>query len=189
MSGPPVAALLGTFMAKHRALVPQPLQATEQTPLDPRPYAAGGTFRPERQAVAVTVEKGIHFLLDNVRSLTDGAAEQFRFLYNRQADLSVPICRENVTHDAFQPLPVRRLIRKNVAHPPDCLNLRCQRNYPNRVQRPRRGPSPTGSQVCTVALLGCYFAEGEAGHIPPSEWGGIKRFAIVLNLDIPGIAK
>ncbi len=93
--------------------------------LDAGPHAAGGTFRTQAQAVAVTVFKGVHLFFDHVGHFTDGALEQMGLLDNRHAHFAVAIAGHDLAQDLFYFLPYRALLRQAIIHTANSLDLFC----------------------------------------------------------------
>lgn len=71
-----IASFLRTFVAEHRPDIPQTLfLIVQETMFDAGAYAARSPFRTQRQAVAITVLKGIHLFFNHVGDFTDRAFE------------------------------------------------------------------------------------------------------------------
>ena len=119
----PLAALLRALVAKHRARVPQPPGYAQQVLLDRRAHATGGPLRAQGETVAVAILETVHFLLDNVGDLADGALEQPRGFHQWQAYLPVAVSAQHATHGLLQVLPVGCLIRQDIVHPADCSDV------------------------------------------------------------------
>ncbi len=62
----------------------------------------------------IAVFEGVHLLLDDIRGLADGAAEQFGLLDNRNANLGEIIGIENLARLGFDPLPSFHLAGKDI---------------------------------------------------------------------------
>ena len=71
-----VAAFLRTFVAEHRADIPQALLLiVQETMFDAGAYATRRPLRTQGQAVAVAVLKGIHLFFNHVGYFADRAFE------------------------------------------------------------------------------------------------------------------
>src|SRR5690554_1563281 len=69
-----IASFLWPLMPEHGPGIPQPPGLVEQqTVLFSSANTPGCSFRPKRQAIAVTIVKGIHFLFDDVCNFTNRA--------------------------------------------------------------------------------------------------------------------
>ena len=121
-----IAAFLRTFVPEHRAGVPETAGLIEQkTVLFGGPNTTGGALRAEGQTVTVAVFKGVHFLFDDVGHFTNRTLEQIGLFHNRHADFLVAILGQYSANRGFHKLPNRRLLRQDIVHPANCLNL-CQ---------------------------------------------------------------
>ena len=119
-----IAAFLRALMAKHRALVPQPLDLiVQQTVFNTGPHAAGGAFWPHAQALAIAVFEGIHLLLDDIGHFADGALEQLGFFHNGQPDFLVGVSLQHASRAIFQVLPINGVRRQDVVHAADGLDM------------------------------------------------------------------
>ena len=71
-----ITTFLRTFVAEHRADIPQALLLiVQKTMFDAGAYAARRTFRTQGQAVAVAVLKGVHLFFNHVGHFADRAFE------------------------------------------------------------------------------------------------------------------
>ncbi len=120
----PVAPFLRAFMAKHRAVIPQPLLLiVQQAGLQTGTHNAGGVFRTQAQTVAVTIVETVHFLFNDIGNFTDGASEQSRFLNNRRANLTIAVRLYQRTILIFQMVPHGHVSRQNIVHSANNLKL------------------------------------------------------------------
>ena len=121
-----IAPLLRTFMSEHGARVPESTGLVEQEAVFlGRPDTTGCTLRTQSQAVTVAVFKGVHFLFDNVGDFTNRPLEQVGLFHDRHADFLVAILGQHPAYRGFYKLPYGRLLRQDIVHPANCLNL-CQ---------------------------------------------------------------
>ncbi len=135
-----VAPLLRTLVPKHGSAVPEPLYLIEQQAmLKTRPHTAGSALRPQGEAVTIAVLEGIHLLFDDIRDLADGAFEQVGHLQDGHTDLVVTIPGEHPTHPVLEKLPQEGLVRQDVFHPTNGLDLLRHRLNPcipsDRIKR------------------------------------------------------
>src|SRR5688572_12145974 len=126
-------AFLRPFAPKHRPHVvkfPHRL-ALEHFRFDIRAHHTGGSLRPEGQlgrlcllrAPAVPVIEGVHLLLDDIGSLTDGPAEQLGLLQNRNADLGKRIGAKYLARRSFHGLPKLHFAGQNIRKTLNACNL------------------------------------------------------------------
>ena len=72
----PITTFLRTFVAEHRADIPQALLLiVQKTMFDAGAYAARRPFRTQSQAVAVAVLKGVHLFFNHIGHFADRAFE------------------------------------------------------------------------------------------------------------------
>src|SRR5690606_37027078 len=101
-------------------------------------------FRAQGKTLAVPIIEGVHLLLDDVRYLADGAAEQFGVFEERQADLEIAERFHHLAYDLFDVPPCPRRRRKHVVHAPDGVSfhdlptLRGRRSLAGRYRRAAR---------------------------------------------------
>src|SRR5437667_414088 len=120
----PISSLLWPLITEHWAAGPNFLgPLVEQTMLDCRTYDAGSRFRAQCEAVAVAVGEGVHLLLDDVGDLADGAAEQLSRLDHGQAHIPIAVAGEQTGDCAIEKNPKFRLLRQDIVHPADGLNI------------------------------------------------------------------
>ena len=113
----PETTLLRTFVAKHRAAVPEPLTAVVQQPLlDGGPHAARSALGPQGKLLAAPIEEGVHLLFNDVGRFSDATAEEFRCLQQRQAQLFVPVGANGRDDLVFDPPRAFRIAREEVPH-------------------------------------------------------------------------
>ena len=119
-----VAPFLRPFVAEHRAGVPQALRTgVQQAVLQHGAHAGGGALRAQRQRLAVErIDERIHFLLDDVRHLADGAGEERRRLDHRHAYRPVAVGTQPAAHGIVEALPQLGLVGQDVVHPANRLN-------------------------------------------------------------------
>ena len=63
----------------------------------------------------------------DVSDFTDRSFEQLGMFDHWHTDFLIAVLPENPSNGGFNVLPDRCLVRENIVHPPDCLNL-CQNN-------------------------------------------------------------
>ena len=113
-------------MTEHRAGVPQTLRLiVQKTVFFTRTHTAGRAFRTQRQAVAVTVFKGVHFFFNDIGHFTDRTFEQRRLLQYWHTNFVVSITSQYIFNRTFKILPDRALCWQYVVHTADCLNFLC----------------------------------------------------------------
>ena len=123
-----VTAFLWPLMPEHRTGVPKPPGLIKEQPMLFRcTHAPGRTFGPQSKAIAVAVFKGIHLFFNDVSDFTDRSFEQLGMFDHGHTDFLIAVLSENLSNGGFNVLPDRCLVRENIVHPPDCLNL-CQNN-------------------------------------------------------------
>ena len=115
------APLLWPFAPEHRPEVEElgDRLALVQRVLDVGTDDRCRPFRAQGQRGRVAVGEGIHFFLDDVRGLTDGAAEQLGALDNRDADLGEGVAREQLAGLLLDPLPARALVGQDIVKSSD----------------------------------------------------------------------
>src|SRR5690606_23625172 len=87
-----ITSLLRTLVTKHRAGIPKLLGLVkQQAMLLGRPHTTRSAFRAQSQTVAVAVEEGVHFFLDDVRYFANGALEQIGLFNHWHADFVIAI--------------------------------------------------------------------------------------------------
>ena len=81
----PVAALLRSLVAEHRAGVENLLRQRLRQPVGDQSAAdRGRRFGPQGDAVAATIGEGVHLLGHDIRGLAEGAGEDRRLLEDRR---------------------------------------------------------------------------------------------------------
>src|SRR5438128_228457 len=96
-----ITAFLRFLAAEHRARQPKfLLLVVQQAVAQSRAHDAGRSFGPQRETVAVVVERE-HLLRDDVRELADRTAEKLGALEDRQIDALIAVAREQVVRDRF----------------------------------------------------------------------------------------
>lgn len=71
-----ITPFLRTLVAEHRPDIPQALfLIVQETMFDTGAYATRRPFRTQRQAVAITILKGVHLFFNHVSDFTDSAFE------------------------------------------------------------------------------------------------------------------
>src|SRR5690606_23279803 len=113
-----ITSFLRLLVAEHRAGIPQflHLATTGQTMLKHGAHATGSAFGAQGQGFFVTVEEGIHFLVDHVGTLANTASEQLGVLDDGQTDFLVAVAIEQADQRIFQVAPGRRLLRQDIVH-------------------------------------------------------------------------
>jgi hypothetical protein len=121
-----ITPFLRSLVPEHLAHIVEPLRLLRhEIVLDGGAYAAGGTFGTQCQCFAVErIDKGIHFLLDNVGHFADSALEQRCRLDDRQADRAVTIALEPRTDGFLEKVPEFGLVGQDIVHPAHRLDLR-----------------------------------------------------------------
>src|SRR4029453_967915 len=87
-------------------------------------------FGPERElgcfqrigTSAIAILESVHFLLDDIRGLADGAAEKLGFFQDRNADLRKIVSAEDFTSLGFNRLPDLDLTRQDIGEASDSRN-------------------------------------------------------------------
>src|SRR6218665_578572 len=87
-----VAPFLRTLVTEHGAGIPKALRLViGQAMLQYGTHTARRTFRAQGDGLTTAVLKGIHFLFHNISDFTDGTLEEWRALYDGQADFVIAI--------------------------------------------------------------------------------------------------
>src|SRR5262249_27671946 len=109
-------ALLRPLAAKHRAQVIELSHrlALVHLRLDVSAHHTGRALGTQCDLRPISVIEGVHFLLDDVRRLADGTAEELGFLGDRDADLGEIISSEDLPRRGFDPLPDPYLLGQDV---------------------------------------------------------------------------
>src|SRR4030095_3653503 len=106
-------------------------------PLAQRTPPPRRSLRPERKlgcfrhvgASAIAILESVHFLLDDIRCLADGAAEKLGFFQYRNADLRKIVSAEDFARLGFNRLPDLDLARENIRKAFDGRNFHSVPNY------------------------------------------------------------
>src|SRR5437763_7011228 len=150
----PISSLLWPLITKHRPAGPNSLWAiVEQAVFDYRTYDTGSRFRAQCDTVAVAIGESVHLPLDDVGDLADGAVKQLSRLDHGQAHIPVAVAGEQTADCALEKIPVFRLLRQDIVHPADGLNILVHEASARRRQPPSRDlvSCPNGnSLVVTV---------------------------------------
>ena len=120
----PLPAGLWPFIAEHRAAVPEALWTlAEKTMLNGSTHHGSRAFRAQRAAAVPSIHKGVHLLANHISRLTDPTREQFGGLKHRGTDLGDGRPLEVPARGALNTLPEGRLLRQQINHPPQALQL------------------------------------------------------------------
>ena len=104
----PQAAGLRIFVPEHRRGKVEHLgrlRSADQAALDKAAHHAGRSLRPQCDGPPALVQEGVHFLLHDIRRVTNTAIEQLCMFKNRRADLPIAVQRRQVSHIFFNILP------------------------------------------------------------------------------------
>ena len=103
--------------------------------------------------ILALIDETEHLLFDDVREISDRTLEQLRLFDHRNAELLVPVSRENLPRDALQVLPGRDLRGQHIVYAAQGLDDLAQEPLDQPVGRVLRDCMPEPAAAAGLAAL------------------------------------